>query len=197
MSINAGVVGGRMVDKFVSYVLVWLMLVGVLSVFKLFGSGVAGLMHVGTVFYLVGGLVGLLMGVFDRLVYVYYSRPEESLSESVRKLMKEKKYLTGVSLMYDRGSEQLRLAMNNVIFFGVWLILALFIVSSSSSTFAKGMVMGVGLVLIVDIVKDWKHPDRLIARLFWPIGRRVAVDELKVMVAVFVGMFLMLALGSF
>ncbi len=166
---------------------------GGMAVLKLLGRGIWGLVSVGSVLFVVGGCFGMLVSWIDRLVYVYFVRPEEELSVVVKERVAAKRYRVAMELLARRRHEQVHLAMENVLFLGVWGVLALFIVTSTPSWLAKGMVLGMGLKLIYGMYEDWKDQDYLLGRLFWPVRRKVGLVELKAVVAVFGGCFLLVS----
>lgn len=164
---------------------------GMLMLSKLVSRGIWGVLQVSSLFFLLGGVVGMLVWLADRLVYVYYTRPEEELSVRIKDLVKGKKYLEAIMILVERKHEQVHLAMNNVMFLAVWTVLAFFLLTSSLSAFAKGLVLGIGLELMYSIWLDWKDKDYLMGRLFWPLKRKVSLDEMKIVLAVFAGLFLL------
>jgi len=148
----------------------------------------------GMVLFLLGGVLGMVFGLADRLIFVYFSRPEDDLSVKVRGLIKQKRYQEGLNLLLERKHEQVQLAMNNVLFLGAWVVLALFLMTSSLSLLAQGLILGVGLNLVLGIKEDWSDKEYLMGKLFWPIKRKVSEDELKVVVGVFGGFFVLVSL---
>lgn len=147
-----------------------------------------------TLLFLFGGVLGMVSELFDRLVYVYYSKPKEELSLEVKGLIQQKKYAEAVEVLYRKRHLQQRLAMNNVLFLAVWVVLSLFLITSSPSVFGRGMVLGLGLNLVFQIYEDWDHKQVLRQRLFWPIKREISDQEMKLVLAVFVAAFALFSL---
>ena len=75
-----------------------------------------------------------------------------------------------------------------------WAAASLFIITSAASLLATGFVLGIGLRLFLDIVKDIRHLLRLKDWLFWPIKRAVTLEETKIVVVVFFAVFLFFTL---
>jgi hypothetical protein len=177
-----------------SYLSWFLVYFGVILALRLLSNGVGALINWSSVFLLLGGVVGLMIELVDRWVYVYFSHPEEPLSVQLKGLVKENRYADAMTNLMANFAWQQRLSMNNVLFLGGWVVLAIFLMTSSVSAFAHGLVLGIGLSLLGGIWRDWKNPEVLKTRLFWPIKRKVAGDEMKAVVGVFVGAFLLVSL---
>lgn len=174
-------------------IVVWLVYVAVLVALEVLGSGVNGLVRLGNLLFVVGGFVGLLTPWVDRLIYVYFSKPQEPLSVEVKQKIAVKQYKEAMAVLRSRADEQKHLAMNNILFLGVWVVLAVFMVTSSRSYLAKGAVLGIGLDLVLGLTEGWQNQARLKERLFWPLKRDLRDQEFKALVGIFVGAFVMLS----
>ena len=159
--------------------LVWILYGVVILGFRLLLRGVGVVFDWDSLWFLIGGFLGLFMFWVDRFVYIYMTKPHEQLSMQVKMLIGRNAYQDAVRLLLQRRFEQTRLSMNNILFIGVWLVLALFMVTSSISQFAQGMVMAIGLKLVVDVYVEFDRPEVLVARLFWPVARNVNFEEAK------------------
>ncbi len=62
----------------------------------------------------------------------------------------------------------------------VWLVLAIFVLTSTTGNFGKALVMGLGLRVLVSEWGDWlKNKDVLRQRLLWQIKNQWQNQELK------------------
>lgn len=127
----------------------------------------------------------------ERLLYVYYSRPHEQLSEQVKQLMRIRRYWDGLRLLHARRAEQSRLIVRSVVFMAVWVPMAIFVITSTGSMLASGLVMSIGLHLLYDVLLDIGNVGRLKSWLFWPIQREITDAEVKAVVGVYGGFFLL------
>ena len=142
------------------------------------------------VLFAVGAVIGVLILFLDRVVYTY-SYPEEQLSQQFAWFAKNKKGMSGLVLLDARRDEQNKLTFRSALFMAVWVPLALFSVTSTSSLFGKGVVMGLMFHILMDAWRMQKsNPARLNERIFWQIARPVRREEqvvfLTVVTAVFV-----------
>jgi len=181
-------------ELFRKQAVVWLGFFGVIVVLKFFLRGFFLIFNLSLVLLLLGGAFGMMVSWVDRLIWVYYTRPKDSLSVKVKGLIKDKKVWEAFETLKSRGHEQDKLAMSNVLFLAVWCVLSFFVMSSSPSWFGKGVIMGIGLSLVYGIWEDWDDQEKLMGRLFWPIKRRVKQNEMQIVLAVFLGFF---AMGAF
>ena len=76
-----------------------------------------------------------------------------------------------------------------------WIAVAGYVVTSTGAKLAVGLVLGVGLRLILEIISDWKEEEKLKAWLFWQIKRPISRRELRVVVGIFAVMFLGLTIA--
>ncbi len=128
----------------------------------------------------IGGLLGYGVEVVDRLVYIYWTRPDDQLSWYGRHLMKERKWRELGKVLKSRGEEQRFLVSRSVLFMATWIVLALYLVTSSGSMLAVGAVMGCGWRLITVVLMHSKDKEELKSVLFWQIKRKVTDRELKI-----------------
>jgi len=166
---------------------------GVIVLVRVLLRGV-GSLSLSTVWFLVGGLLGMALPMADRLGYVYYSRPQEQLSMQVKDLIKRGMLVQALAVMIARREEQVRLSMNNVLFLAVWVALSIFVITSTGKPLAIGMVLGVGLDLVFDLWKDRKRPEYLMGRLFWPLRRNIVWSETVLTARVFGAAFALVSL---
>jgi len=146
------------------------------------------------VWFWLGGALGMLFIYLDRLIYIYWTRPHEQLSEHLRHLLESKRFRESLTLIDQRQAEQRQLVSKSVLFMAAWAAASLFIITSAASLLATGFVLGIGLRLFLDIVKDIRHLLRLKDWLFWPIKRAVTLEETKIVVVVFFAVFLFFTL---
>lgn len=184
------VVGDKRIRKSLVF---WAGYFGLLMGLRLLVRGFESFLSLDWVLFLIGGWVGMFVWLVDKLVYVYYTRPEDGYSVRVKGLISGKQWKEALRVLWQESDGEMRLAMNNVLFMGVWCGLGLFLMTSSASMFARGLVLGIGLELVVGLYHDWEDQEALMGRLFWPVMRRVSRRELKFVVAGFVAMFLWLS----
>lgn len=134
------------------------------------------------VFLWVGGFLAISMNYVDRLVHVYFTRPEEPLSKAVKKWVANKQFRLVYLAFKFRGHEQKQLALHSLLFLGGFIPMAFYLISSSGSFLAVGMILGLGLQLAYDIFRDINQPVRLKAWLFWQIKRPVSDKEMRAVV---------------
>jgi hypothetical protein len=140
----------------------------------------------------VGGVVGMLFEWVDRIFYVYFTKPHEQLSFQVRSLVKQKRYREALKLIDQRKYEQRHLTVRSLLFILVWILAAFFVLTSTGSALASGMVMSIGLSIFIDMLRDWKNMEKLKGWLFWQIRNSFSDKETKGVVIGFGVVFLLL-----
>lgn len=145
-------------------------------------------------FMLFGGLVGMGIGLVDRLVYAYVSKPEEEYSQKIRSYVKQLQFVNLLDYIVTHEDPKRHLSTTSIFFLGAWIVLALLLITSSYNGFSRGLILGIGLLLAYELFTDWKQPQRLKERLFWPVARKMTDQELKISVYTYLGAFLLLSL---
>ena len=94
--------------------LVWILYGVVILGFRLLLRGVGVVFDWDSLWFLIGGFLGLFMFWVDRFVYIYMTKPHEQLSMQVKMLIGRNAYQDAVRLLLQRRFEQTRLSMNNI-----------------------------------------------------------------------------------
>lgn len=128
------------------------------------------------VLWVLGGLIGWNLLRLDRLVFVYFTDPENEVSRGFKAFVTQKRWLEAWRYLRAYKERQTRLAFRSVIFQAIWLILAIFAITSTTSFFGKGVVIGLGLHLLLDEWKD-EASGKGIGWMFWQIQRPVGKKE--------------------
>ncbi len=103
-----------------------------------------------------GGLIGTLLPNIDHLIYVFFLNPQELTSQRVNFLLQKKEISRILTLLSETRSERKNLIFHTFIFQLIFLTVALFIITSSSSVFARGLVLAFMLHLSIDQIIDLK-----------------------------------------
>jgi hypothetical protein len=141
------------------------------------------------ILWLLGTAVGVGILFLDRVAYTY-AYPGEQLSQQFSWLVKNKQYIRAIEALDSRRQEQERLTFRSVLFMALWVFLAFFALTSTSSLFGKGVVMGLMLHILYDAWRLQKaDPSRLDTRLFWQIKRKFSNEEKLVFLWVITGIF--------
>ena len=143
---------------------------------------------------IVGGGVGWFLAWFDRLVYVYWSHAQTQLSQHVRYRFERGDIKGGLRLLKERKKELKELGFRSVLFQIVWVLVAIFALTSTTSWFGKALVMGLGLRILVDEWRDYFTDKQTLKRwLFWQVKRKIADDELRWYLYIMTGLFIWLS----
>jgi uncharacterized membrane protein len=148
------------------------------------------------IWWWLGGFLGAGVLWADRLGYVYWVRPHEQLSVQVKHLIENRRFQEAVRLLMARAEEQQQLVSLSLLFMTVWVMLAVYVVTSVGSFVATGMVMTTGLRWVIMIGERWGQPKILKQKLFWQIKRQVTDGEMRAVAALYLFVFIWLSLGA-
>jgi hypothetical protein len=141
-----------------------------------------------------GGMVGFMLVLADRLIYIYWLKPHEQLSQQVRYYLAGGRWKQALSLLIARRQEQWQLVFRSFLFQVAWVPLALFALTSTGELFAGGLLMGMGLHMLYDDWMDQKRDPAWLNRvLFWQVKRPVGMREQGWFLALLTAMFVILS----
>ncbi|OGD53338.1 hypothetical protein A3J78_00615 [Candidatus Beckwithbacteria bacterium RBG_13_35_6] len=143
--------------------------------------------------WFVGAMVGVHFIKLDQLFYVYITRPTESFSLEVKRLVAEKKLSKVWNLLDEKVLEQPELASRSFLFQIGWFVLAVFTVTSYAGLFGQALVLGIGLKLLLEEWESYLSINNF-SWAFWQIKREVGVPEQKTYLYIMTGLFLILTL---
>lgn len=154
--------------------------------------------------FLVGIPVGVLFVWIDVVV-------EASLHPSSQTSRLLKRTIHGDGGAFDRigrtvvlvrmlATRETYLCSQNVLFAGLWVVMALFGLTSTTSAFGKGVVLGIGLQLVVRLVQSMRlsgHEPLTMNHeplrwFFWPIRQSFSVRQERLVAGGFLAIFALL-----
>jgi len=116
----------------------------------------------------------------DMIAYIYILHPETQVSQHAAHLIENKQFRQAYDLIRRRQDEMDKLTTRSALFQVVWVVLAVFALTSVPHLFGKALVMSLGLRILVDEWREYlKDKNKLKRWLFWQIKREVSMDELK------------------
>ncbi|NMC36550.1 hypothetical protein GYA49_05905 [Candidatus Beckwithbacteria bacterium] len=131
--------------------------------------------------WICGGGLGYMVLYADRLVDLYFANPDTELAYYVKAYFAKKQFKKGWQLLMYNKRLQKHLTFRSALFQVVWVLLAFFTISSTSSLFGKGFVLGLGLHLLLDEWQDFvSNKDYLRTWLFWQINKTISDQELQI-----------------
>ncbi len=144
------------------------------------------------ILWFAGAFLGAYFIKLEQIFYVYFTHPEEALSVEVKNLINQKRKKEVWQLLRQRVGEQ-KLAFRSALFQVIWVVLAFFVLTSTSSVFGKTLVMAIGLYLLL---KEWEAmlDKKEINWLFWQVKRVIAPKEQKIFLWGMTGIFAVLSL---
>lgn len=178
---------------------------GVVAFWKAFRMGsVAPLLSQWT--FLVGIPVGVLF-VWADVVIEAYLQPGSQASRMLKGVLRSRENVLSrankaITLVRSLASHGTHLCSQNVLFAGLWVVMALFGLTSTSSSFGKGVVLGIGLQLVVRLVQSMRvggHEPLTVNNeplrwFFWPIRANLSIRQRRFIAEGFLALFLFLTL---
>lgn len=102
----------------------------------------------------VGGVVGTVLPDLDHLIYAYFLRPQEFVSQKTNYLVEKKDIWGTLNFLSETRYERTKIIFHSANFQVIFLVLSFLVLTSSGSLFGEGLVLAFLLHLIVDQIVD-------------------------------------------
>lgn len=109
----------------------------------------------------VGGIIGVFLPDVDHLIYVYFLRPQEPVSQKVSEMVGNKDYSSALRLLTNSRENRTKLIFHTGYFQILFMIFTFFVITSSGSLLGWGLVLAFSLHLLVDQYIDLTGTGRL------------------------------------
>lgn len=142
--------------------------------------------------WMLGAVIGFMLVFLDRLINSLFANSDEALIPQIKEKIGKKEIREGLLMLLNEKHEQKELVMRSFLFMLVWIIMALFTITSVNSQFARGLMLGIGTHLIFDFVFDYFWDKERFDTWFWQIKRVFSKDEKKWIVFAFGAIYVLL-----
>ncbi|MFV1916892.1 MAG: metal-dependent hydrolase [Patescibacteria group bacterium] len=109
----------------------------------------------------IGGIIGTLLPDIDHLIYVYFLRPQEPVSQKASEMVGNKDYSGALNLLTNSRGNRTKLIFHTGYFQILFMIFTFFVITSSGSLLGWGLVLSFSLHLLVDQYIDLTETGRL------------------------------------
>lgn len=145
------------------------------------------------IFFGIGIFLGNALLGLDSILYCYLKAPHEFTSQRVRRLFTQRQFREGFSLLSETQMERSRMIFHSVLFQVILLIVAFFVLTSTSSLLGKGLVLGILLHSLIDQWAELKKKGQL-GSWFWQFKLVPAKQLQRIYFGVLVFLFLVFSL---
>lgn len=121
-----------------------------------------------------GGILGTVLPDVDHLIYVYFLRPTEEISQKVAALIEKREAVKSISLLAETRMERKHLVFHTFHFNLIFLVFAFLVITSSGSFLGRGLVLAFSLHLLIDQIIDYMETGDIVNWL-----RQVNIDLTK------------------
>jgi hypothetical protein len=143
--------------------------------------------------WFLGGALGWNLLFIDQLLWVYFSHPEAELSKEVKTLVDQGRYKAVYRFLKEKEDKQQHRAFKNFLFQISWLVLTIFVMTSTAGLFGKGLVMGVGLHLLIEEWQSFQSQGNF-DWLFWQMKEKLDQHGQKIFLYLVSGFFILFSL---
>lgn len=104
----------------------------------------------------IGGLIGVFLPEIDHLVYAYFLRPHEYDSQRIQRMINQGQVVQSLQMGEEARVNNKNLVFHTVYFQIIFILFALFVVTSTNSLLGRGIVLGFLINLLIDQYLDLK-----------------------------------------
>lgn len=134
------------------------------------------------VWKLIGVVIGYVIPWFDVLGYVVYLHPEDPETIEVRDTLKSKKFVSAVRDIALLLGKPLRFMHRSIYFTAAFLVIGVFVLTSTGSLIGKGVIAGLGLHMILAMIPFRTSLHDIRTRFFWGLAETVSEQSLQVLI---------------
>jgi hypothetical protein len=127
-------------------------------------------------FKTIGVAIGFLIPIVDAMMHATYLHPEEEDGAGVREAWGRKHVVDMLRSTESYLQNPARFIHRGVYFLFVFIILGLFVVTSTASPVGKGVIAGFGLHVLMIVWRHRRDSQALRDRLFWGLSKEVASE---------------------
>ena len=102
-----------------------------------------------------GGVIGTFLVDLDHFLYAFLLNPQDLASQRAIYYLKKREYIRAFLVLWDAKENRTHQVFHSFSFQIIFLILAFWVVSSSGSLFAIGLVLAFSLHLFIDQFSDF------------------------------------------
>src|SRR3989344_689029 len=102
----------------------------------------------------IGGVIGTLLPDIDYLIHVYLLNPQSSDARTTAQLISQKKVTRTWEMVAHARNQNSELLFHTISFQLVFWVFAIFVITSTGSILAKGIVLAFSLHLTIDQATD-------------------------------------------
>jgi hypothetical protein len=151
--------------------------------------------NVSLLWWLLGAVIGFLFVFGDRVVYSLVVNADDSLRVRFGEIFRKGNFVKELNLLLLEEYDQKELVARSFLFLVVWTTLAFFAMSSVVNSFARGLVLGIGIHLIFDMIYDYVKDKEKFDLWFWQIKRTLEPEEKRWFVIIMSLVFVLLAIN--
>lgn len=144
------------------------------------------------VLFIIGGVLGVSFFWWEVLFYLY-TRPSHTQEKKLLiSLMKEKRFQeAGMTLQAE--SQKIPLISQSLLFVGIYLIMAFFVITSTGSALGVGMILGLGVKYCTDIFA-FREKESELQRIYTQFGNfEVTKNLFSQLKKVYLALFILLS----
>lgn len=130
-------------------------------------------------FFIFGTYIGFQILFFDRLLHAFYLYPETEFNQLVRALWKNKDYLGVIKALAQAETLQEKLLTRSVLFLIVYVVMTVFVLTSTGSVVGTGLMLGMGLHYTYDFWRYSRSPEKFAKQYLWQVKKSFSDQEIR------------------
>lgn len=148
--------------------------------------GFVGVNYIGNALLVIGWIIGYLLAEIDHLFYVLVCNPQELSCMRVRNEIANRRFGSAWRMLKSTSAERTRLPVHNILTLALVAGMGIWMVTSSSSLLASGIVMGLSVRLVTELWQETNYD-----KWYWLFARQFNISEHNVIRWVLTGLIVL------
>jgi len=141
-----------------------------------------------------GVFIGFWLLSIDWILHIFFVQPEAEFSKAVKEKWGQRKWRQAIAVFITTRQLQQKLITRSILFLVAYVVLALYVLTSTGSIFGSGIVLGIGLHFCLDLLNYRRDLEKFHQHFLWQLKRRFSEREVLIMVGVFCTYFVLLSM---
>lgn len=129
--------------------------------------------------FVTGTILGFFFIYLDRLLHAVYLAPEEEFSKLITEQLRKGSVVGFIRLLMQAEGLQKNLLTRSGLFMGVFLVLAIFVLTSTGSFLGIGLILGMGLRYCFDMWYLMQTPELFVQQFLVDVKINFTVQDVQ------------------
>lgn len=129
--------------------------------------------------FVVGVVTGFFVVYVDRILHAFFLSPEEEFNQLIQEQWRKRSFSGLIRLLYHAEGMQQGLLTRSVLFLAAYIILTVFVLTSTGSILGGSLILGMGLRYSFDMFNLMKTPEVFIKQFLSQVNHQFSRSDVR------------------